>query len=156
MSAVTWKEVNRLFQRVGTHEEELGYVALDQNSGTYVLWLKDTCGVLGLNGGYIRGDEFDSMAAAKKKAASSPSAFILHYIWMRNVVRQETIRALDDHWNEISPNLPHDTSKYDLREKICRYIEQLPIEKIKDLAGKIRDNLIVSAIIELAKRLLGG
>lgn len=156
MSSITWKEENRLFQHVGTHEEELGYVALDQNSKTYVLWLKDTCGVLGLNGGYIRGDEFPSMSVAKQKAASSPSAFILHYIWMRNVVKRETIRALDDHWDEISPNLPHDTSKDDLREKISRYIKQLPIEKIKDLAGKIGEGVIVSTIIELVKRLLGG
>ncbi len=155
MSAITWKEENRLFQHVGTHEEELGYVAFDQKSKTYVLWLKDTCGVLGLNGGYIRGDEFPSMAAAKEKAASSPSAFIFH-MWMRDVVKRETLRALDDHWDEISPNLPHDASKDDLRDKILRHLEQLPIEKIKDWAGKIRDNVIVSTIMEVAKRLLGG
>ena len=52
--------------------------------------------MLGLNGEHIRGDEFPSMAVAKQKAASSPSAFILHYIWMRNVAKRETIRALDD------------------------------------------------------------
>lgn len=80
MSSVTWKE-NRLLQHVGKHDEELGYVAFDQNSKTYVLWLKDTCGVLGLNGGHIRGDEFPSMTAAKQKAASSPSVFILHYTY---------------------------------------------------------------------------
>lgn len=157
MSTITWKEKNRLFQRVGTHEEELGYVALDQNSGTYVLWLKDTCGVLGLNGGYMRGDEFPSMAAAKQKAASSPSAWILHYIWVRNVVKQEALRALDNHWEEISPNLPHDTSKDDLREKILRYLEQLPIDEIKAWAEKIKDVYkIVSTIIELTKSVMGG
>ena len=155
MSAITWQE-NRLIQHVGTHDEELGYVDFDENSGTYVLWLKDTCGVLDLNGGYIRGDEFPSMTAAKQKAASSPSASILHYIWMRNVVKRETIQALDDHWDEISPNLSQDTSKEDLRDRIGRYVKQLPIEKIKVLAGKIGERTIVGAIMEVVKRLLGG
>lgn len=155
MSSITWKG-NYLFQHMGKHDEELGYVKCDENSRKCFLWLKDTCGVMGSNGGHIRGDEFPSMAAAKQKAASSPSAFILHYIWMRNVVKRETIRALDDHWDEILPNLPHDTSKDDLRHKILRHIEQLPIEKIKAWAGKIRDNVIVSAIVELAKRMLAG
>ena len=155
MSSITW-EGNRLIQHVGKYDEELGCVECDENSEKCFLWLKDTCGVLGSNSGYIRGDEFPSMAVAKEKAASSPSAFILHYIWMRNVVKRETLRAFDDHWDEISPNLCHDTSKEDLRHKILRHLEQLPIEKIKEWAGKIRDNVIVSTIMEVAKRLLGG
>ncbi|MYG40725.1 MAG: hypothetical protein F4201_07940 [Nitrospira sp. SB0677_bin_15] len=156
MSAITWKG-NHLIQHAGEHDEELGYVKCDENSGKCFLWLKDTCGVLGLNGGYIRGDEFPSTAAAKEKAASSSSAWILHYIWMRNVVKRETIRALDDHWAEISTNLPHDASKDDLREKILRYLEQLPIDEIKAWAEKIKDVYkIVSTIIELAKSVMGG
>lgn len=151
MSSITWKG-NHLIQHAGEHDEELGYVKCGENSEKCFLWLKDTCGVLGSNGGHIRGDEFPSMAAAKQKAASSPSAFILHYIWMRNVVKRETIRALDDHWDEISPNLSHDTSKDDLRHKILRYLEQLPIEKIKVLARKIGEGVIVRTII---KYLLG-
>ena len=155
MSSITWKG-NRLYQHVGKYDEELGYVQCDENLGKCFLWLKDTCGVRGLNGGYIRGDEFPSMVAAKQKAAASPSAFILHYLWMRNVVKRETLRALDDHWDEISPDLPHGASKDNLRDRIVRHIEQLPIEEIKDWAGKIRDNVIVSTLMEVAKRLLGG
>ena len=152
MSSITWKG-NRLFQHVGEHDEELGYVQRDENLGKCFLWLKDTCGLLGLNGGDIRGDEFPSMDAAKQKAAASPSAFILHYLWMRNVVKRETLRALDDHWDEISPNLPHGVSKDDLRDRIDKYIEELPIGKIKDWARKIGEGVIVSTII---KYLLGG
>ena len=152
MSSITWKG-NRLIQHVGKYDEELGYVKCDENSEKCFLWLKDTCGVLGLNGGHIRGDEFPSMAAAKQKAAVSPSAFILHYLWMRNAVKRETMRALDDHWDEISPNLPRDASKDDLRDRIGKYIEELPIEKIKDWVEKIGEGVIASAII---KYLLGG
>ncbi len=155
MSSITWKG-NRLYQHMGKYDEELGYVQCDENLGKCFLWLKDTCGLLGLNGGHIRGDEFSSMDAAKQKAAASPSAFILHCLWMRNVVKRETLRALDDHWDEISPNLPHGVSKDDLCDRIVRHIEQLPIEKIKDWAGKIRDNMIVSTLMEVAKKLLGG
>ena len=75
MSSIIWQG-DRLFQRVANDEEELGYVSLENDSGTYVLWLKDTCGVLGMN--YIRGDEFSSMTEAKAGAAVSPSAFIMH------------------------------------------------------------------------------
>ena len=155
MSSITWKG-SHLSQHVGKFDEELGHIAFDPNSKTYVLWLKDTCGILGLNGGYIRGDEFPSGASAKEKAVSSASAFILHHIWMRNVVKQETIQALDDHWDDISSELPNDANKDDLRDRVGRYIEQLPIAKIKIWAEKIRDSVIVSAILELAKRLLGG
>ena len=155
MSSITWKR-NHLIQHAGEHDEELGYVKCDENSEKCFLWLKDTCGVLGSNGGHIRGDEFSSMSAAKQKAASSPSAFILHYIWMRNVVKRETIRALDDHWDEISPNLPHGASKDDLRDRIDKDLEKSPIEKIRVWGEKIKDGVVVGAIIELAKRLLSG
>ena len=60
MSSITWSG-DRLIQRVGENEEELGKIAWDGNSGMFVLWLKDTCGVLGADGGYMRGDEFASM-----------------------------------------------------------------------------------------------
>ena len=85
MSFVTWSE-NRLVQRVGNSEEELGEVAWDESSGTFVLWLRDTCGVLGAEGGYMRADEFASIADAREKAKSAPSVFIMHLIWMRKSV----------------------------------------------------------------------
>ena len=149
MSSITWKE-NRLFQHVGNHHEELGYVKYDENSKNYVLWLNDTCGVLGLNGGPIRGDEFPSMEAAKQKAASSPSAFILHYLWMRKGIKQELIRAEDDHWEEISPHLPHDASKDDWRNKFFRFIEE-----IKASGEKNKKIEIVKVLIDLIKLVKG-
>ena len=81
MSSVTWQE-NRLIQRAREQVEELGYVAFDQNSNTYVLWLKDTCDAFGLNGGYLRGDEFPTLDAAKQTAAFSMSARLVHHMWM--------------------------------------------------------------------------
>ena len=135
MSSITWQE-HRLFQKVKNHREELGYIEYDENSKNYVLWLNDTCGLLGLNGGHIRGDEFPSMEAAKQKAASSPSAYIFHHLWMK-VVKQKDIRAADDHWEEISPHLPHDASKDDSLNRFSRLLEQLPIEKIEAIAEKI-------------------
>ena len=53
MSSITWKG-NYLFQHMGKHDEELGYVKCDEKSGKCFLWLKDTCGVMGSNGGHIR------------------------------------------------------------------------------------------------------
>ena len=84
---------------MGNHVEELGYVALEQNTETYVLWLKDTCDMLGLNGGYIRGDEYPSMVSAKKSAASSVSAQLVHHMWMIKLGREsKKVRNLVVEW----------------------------------------------------------
>ncbi len=134
--------------------KELGYVKLDQNSNTCVLWLKDTFGVVtGSPGGYIRGDEFPSMAFAKQKATSSASAFILHYIWMRNVAKKQVSQAVDYHWDEISKNLPSDTNKDDLLDKLRTYLDRLTNEKVKDLSERVLTNVAIQTIVELLKKL---
>ena len=43
MSGIRWSG-NRLIQRVRGQEEELGYLELEPESTTCVLWLKDTFG----------------------------------------------------------------------------------------------------------------
>ncbi len=83
MSTIIWQG-NKLVQRVRSRgmTEELGYVDYEASSGKYILWLKDTKNAFGLNGGYVRGDEFDSMADAKRRAAGSISAGLLHHMWI--------------------------------------------------------------------------
>ena len=56
---------NRLIQRVRDGEEELGYIELEPNSESCVLWLKDTFGVASTAGAYIRADEYPSLEAKK-------------------------------------------------------------------------------------------
>ena len=87
-----------LTQRVGNRTDELGFLDWDANSGTCVLWLKDTCGVFGLGGGHIRGDEYASMEDGKANALSSPSAFIMHVMWLRNSVKDQIADALERNW----------------------------------------------------------
>ena len=153
MSSILWKG-DYLFQHLRDYEEELGYVELDQNSNTCVLRLKDTFGVVaGSPGGYIRGDEFPSMAFSKQNAASSASAFILHCIWMRNVAKKQVSQAVDNHWDEISKNLPGDTNKDDLFDKLRTHLDRLTIEKVKDLSEKVLTGVGVHAIVELLKKL---
>ena len=117
MSTIRWQG-DRLFQKVGNNVAELGYVALDNDSRTYVLWLKDTCGLLGLS--YIRGDEFSSMGEAKAKAATSPSAFIMHFIWMRSFSKRQITEALEEHWEEISSKLEDGITKDKLRDTVSK------------------------------------
>ena len=150
MSSINWNG-NRVMQRVGNDAEELGYVDLDSNSGTYVLWLKDTCGVLDLSGGYIRGDEFESMSDAKNEAASSPSAFIMHYIWLRRATRNRAIEAVDEHWDEISSQLDGDETKATVSARICEFWNQLPSGEIEKWAGRI---VTVGGLVNLIKELL--
>lgn len=152
MSSIT-RQGNRLIQRAGNDVEELGYIGFDQN--TNVLWLKDTCGVLNLNGGYIRGDEFTSMEEAKKNAASSPSAFIMHYIWMRRSIKAKALATVNDNWEEISISIAQkiQVNKEAMTDKISEYFDKIPIEKIKEWSKKISENLLVSMLIELIKTL---
>ena len=84
MSSIVWHG-NRLIQRVGNEESELGYVALDKHTRTYVLWLKDHVGVFAGKGAYVRAETWSSRDEAKEKAAASPSTFLAHLVWMRNL-----------------------------------------------------------------------
>lgn len=83
MSVIFWRG-DALIQRLSSRgmQDELGYIAPEGDSGRYVLWLKDTKGVFGVNGGYIRGDEFESISDAKQHAAGCASASIFHRLWM--------------------------------------------------------------------------
>ena len=90
MSSVLW-DGDSLIQKVGPHVEQLGHVKLDENAGTYVLWLKDTRAVFGPANAYIRGDTFPSMKEAKQRAAMSVSASLFHFMWLaglRNSAQQ--------------------------------------------------------------------
>ena len=90
MSTITWQG-NRLIQRITSknREEELGKVEFDENTKTYVLWLKDTHNFFKTNYGYVRGDEYGSLDLAKEKAAQSVSASLLHHLWMMPKTKQE-------------------------------------------------------------------
>ena len=81
MSSIVWDGDN-LLQKVKNNIEELGHVKFDPHSKTVALWLRDTQDVFGCGGGYIRGDEFPTMAVAKTNAAGSVSAGLLHDMWL--------------------------------------------------------------------------
>lgn len=131
MSSITWNN-DQLIQQAGKQTAELGYVRQDSSSGKFVLWLKDTCGILDLNGGYIRGDEFASMAVAKEEAAVSPSVFIMHYIWMRRSIKTQVINTVEEHWREISAELEEGASKKDVTDQISKHFDKISLQKIKE------------------------
>lgn len=85
MSAITWQD-NRLMQRVGDDEAELGYigtptaaVAVATHKGPFVLWLR---GPLHAPGSYLRGEEWPSLREARQEAARSLTAQLAHLAWM--------------------------------------------------------------------------
>ena len=84
MSSIVWRG-NRLMQRVGNEESELGYVQFEEHTRRCVLWLKDHVGAFLSKGSYVRADTWSSMDEAKVKAASSPSAFLAHLMWMKSL-----------------------------------------------------------------------
>ena len=140
MSTMTW-DGNRIMQQVGRNKEELGDIRFDENTKTWVLWLKDAFGVLGLNGGDIRGDEYESDEEAKDKAMVSPAAFIMHYIWIRRVTKRQIIEALDEHWDEISSKLDSDTDKETLLNRVAAWWDKLSTFKMDEWVKKIGNSL---------------
>lgn len=70
-----------------------------------MLWLKDTRDVFGIKSGYVRGDSFPTMEDAKQKAASSTSAFLLHFMWMvglrncKKIADKTVDQSLEDYEN---------------------------------------------------------
>lgn len=155
MSSIT-RQGDRLIQKAGNDVEELGHVDFDQKTNTYVLWLKDTCGVLGPNDGYIRGDEFASKEVAKNKTLSSPSALIMHHIWMRRSTKSQAMRALNDNWEDIFTSIKQKThvNKEVVIDKISKYFDKIPIDKIKEWSNGILNKLIMSKLNNLIERLL--
>ncbi len=90
MSTIRWQG-NRLIQGINSKdsEEELGKVEFDENTQTYVLWLKDTLNFFNTSYGYVRGDEYGTLDLAKKQAANSVSARLLHLLWMMPRTKRE-------------------------------------------------------------------
>ena len=143
-----------LMQRIGNRTDELGYIDWDPNSESCVLWLKDTCGVLGLRGGYIRGESFESEQYAMDNAMSSPSASVMHFLWIRFAVKEEIDDAISENWDEISSELSGNIQRKFVRDKVAEYLNGVSVDELKKWGKKIRDGVVVSAIIELTKRIL--
>lgn len=146
---------NRLTQRVRDCEEEFGYIELEPSSDKYVLWLKDTFGVATTTGAYIRADEYPSLEVAKSKVLAAPSVFIWHLIWMRGVLKHEAAQELEDHWEHLCANhtIP---SKQSLKDRLRAHLDRLPIDKVKELLGKIGTTVFTQEITEIIKRFLSG
>lgn len=110
MSSILWRG-NNLFQRVRGEEAHLGHVAFDDNSQTYVLWLKDPGDIVGMP--FVRGDAFSTMEEAKARAATCPTAFLMHLIWMHQLRR-------DDAEEESESSPPDDGDNSGIGAKIRR------------------------------------
>ena len=72
-----------VFQKLGGEQAELGYIKEDENTGTYVFWVKDYDGkVLGSPGVYIRGDEWPTLVEARESVLESVSVRLAGLRWM--------------------------------------------------------------------------
>ena len=97
MSSIIWDNgADRLIQQLDDQTDELGYVTHEPASGKYVLWLKDVRDIVVGRGYYVRGDVFDSREDALRRAASSPTAFIMHLAWMYSLRREPESEQIID------------------------------------------------------------
>jgi len=146
----------RLTQQLRGIDEELGYIALEPNSDSCVLWLKDTFGVANTAGTYIRADEYPSLEIAKSNVLGAPSVFIWHLVWMRGVLKLEAERELDAQWEELGANTNTLPSKQRLRDGLRAHLDRLSGDKVKVLFGKVGSVALTQAITEIIKQLLNG
>ena len=154
MSSITWSG-NRLIQRVGESECELGKITPEDGSETVVLWLKDTCGLLDLNGGYIRAEEYASIAQAKENAAGTSSAFIMHWLWMRNSVKNQIADELERNWDAIAPELNDNSKRKEARKRIAEYLDAMPLSQIQNWSRRISEGTATSVLVDLLRKATG-
>lgn len=150
MSSIRLSEKNRLTQRIGVREEQLGYIKLEPNSKKCVLWLNDMFGVANTAGADIRADEYPSLEVARCKVLDAPSVFIWHCIWMRNVLKREAEKELENHWEQFTSN-SNAQGKQTLRDRLRAYLDRLPIDKVKELFAKIGTEAFRITVTELVK-----
>lgn len=143
---------DRLIQRVRGHEEELGRIRFEPSSMTYVLELKDTFGLIVPRGGFVRADEYHTMAEAKANAAFSPAVSIWHLIWMRSVVKREAEQVVDDRWDEIGAGAATGATKASVKDGLRAHLDRLPAAKIKKLFETIDR---VAAFADRIRELMG-
>lgn len=135
---------DRLIQRVGQHEEELGRIEHDSSSETYVLWVHDFFGVLGRRGGWIRADEYSTMNAAKDKSCDSQVLVIVHANWTRLVSTSETDKNMKCHGKEIDSTTVRTMNREHYKDCIRRTVVRWSIEISR---------YILTIICDVSKRL---
>ena len=145
-----------LTQKIRGREEKLGCIELDPNSGTYVLWLKDTFGVATTAGSYIRADEYPSLDLAKSNVLDARSVFIWHHVWMRGVLKREAEKEFDQQWEQLGANADTLPSKQSSRDRLRAHFDRLPGDKIRILFRKIGTAALTQLIAELVKMFLNG
>ncbi len=82
------RDGKRLTQRHNGTEAELGYIDYDSSVGRYVLWLKDSRDLFDIGRGYVRGDEYPTLGVAKAQAVMSPSANLMHLLWITGLAQE--------------------------------------------------------------------
>ena len=155
MSSIRWSE-NRLIESVGENEEELGRIKPEPDSGKYVLWLKDTFGLAGTAGTYIKADEYPSLEVAKSEALEAPSVFIWHLIWMRGVLKREAEKALEDKWEQFCADAPDLSAlnKQNTKDRLRAHLDRLTSDKVKELFKEIGKAALIQAVIKLSMSFL--
>lgn len=146
MSSIVWDGDN-LIQRLGRSSAELGHVKFDQDPSKVVLWLRDTRNVFAVNGGYVRGDEFASMSEAKKLAAVSSSASLLHHLWLAGLKGSEAAEA------KIRQALADAQTGKPLRESTFK---EVMAERDRQAKRWAILNLLWSILLAVASALLAG
>lgn len=146
----------RMTQQLRGRKEELGYIELEPNSDSCVLWLKDTFGVANTAGSYIRADEYPSLELAKSNVLDAPSVFIWHLVWMRGVLKHEADKELNNHWEKLDVNADANSIKQNLRDRLRAHIDRLSGDKIKSLFEKIGTVALAQVVMENVKKFLNG
>lgn len=83
MSDMHWVG-DKIIQTAGEEQAELGYVEFENDTRLYVLWLKDYGGGFSSHpGGYVRGEDWDTLDDAKANAITTASAKLLHLAWLK-------------------------------------------------------------------------
>ncbi len=101
-----------LLQGIHQANTELGYIAYEEQTNSYVIWLKDYWGHAVRRGGYVRGDTFSTLEEGMSKGPTQGATFLFHLMW------QQTLAETAD--STVTPK-PSPPQQIDTAQRVPRW-----------------------------------
>ena len=144
---------NRVIQKVGGKEAELGYIGKDKSTGSYVLWLKDHDGVfMGNRGSYVRGDEWPTLAEAKEKVLTSTSANLAHWSWMQSVDTSRLRQSIGVGYGFLAMQF----NECEMEKFFLKHIKQVIPRELGYEVIDLRDISMAGNVVEIMRNTIEG
>ncbi len=144
---------NRVIQKVGGEEGELGYIKKDESTGKYVFWVKNHVGVfLGNQSSYDRGDEWPTLEEAKEKVLTSVSANLAHWSWMQLVEARRLKQSIGVGYGFLAMQF----NECEMEDFFSKHLKQVIPRELKYEVIDLRDVSMAGNLVEIMRNTIEG